>query len=110
MPAGQSRVPSAESAEPSFQVGQLTEDLKASLNFFAGERLQTLGAETLHRKRSHHAAIEERALQYFAAQFSLRCDISHEATGKRVAGPGGILDLFDRQRWRAKRMASDAER
>src|ERR1700675_2396437 len=109
MPAGQFRGPSAGSAEHSFQMGQLAEDLKAAVNFFAGERLQTLGAKALDRKRSHYTAVEESAFQHFAAEFSLRGDVSHEAAGKGVSGSGGIFDLFDRQRRRAKRMASDAE-
>src|SRR6185437_5430162 len=108
MPAGRSRGPSAGSAARSFQVGQLTEDLKARVNFFAGQRLQALGAKTLHRKRSHHPAVEERAFQDFAAQFSLRGDVTHEAAGKRIAGPGGILDFVDGQRGSAKGMAADS--
>src|SRR6185312_4796712 len=109
MPAGQSRDPIASSAGRSFQVRQLAEDLKAGVNFFAGEQLQTLGAEALHRKRSHHAAVEQSTLQSFAGQLSLRGEVSHEAAGKGISGAGGIFDLFDGQRRRTKRMAADAE-
>src|ERR1700694_2001282 len=109
MPAGRSRGPSAGSAERSFQMGQLAEDLKAGVNFFAGEQLQTLGAKALDRKRSHHAAVEESAFQDFAAQFSLRGDVSHKTAGKGISGPGRVFDLFDRQRRRTKGMAADPE-
>src|SRR5450432_66938 len=109
MPAGRFPAPSAGSAAHSFQMGQLAEDLKAGIDFFAGERLQALGAKALHRKRSHHTAEEESAFQNFAAQFSLRRDISHEAAGKGISRAGGIFDLFDRQRRRTKRMAANAE-
>src|ERR1700674_407703 len=106
MPAGQFRGPSAGSAERSFQMSQLAEDLKAGVNFFTGKGLQTLGAKALDRKRSNHAAIEEGAFQDFAAQFSLRGDVSHEAAGKRISGPGRVPDLLDGQCRRTKGMAA----
>src|SRR6185369_2070800 len=110
MPAGRSRGPSAGSAARSFQVGQLAEDLKAGVDFFAGQRLQALGAKTLHRKRPHHATVKERAFQDFAAQFSLRGDVPHEAASKGIACAGRILDFVEGQRGSAKGMTTDAIR
>ena len=47
----------------SLQVRQFTKDLESRVDLFTGQRLQALSAEALDRKRSHHAAIKERALQ-----------------------------------------------
>ena len=65
-------VPAAGSAALSFQVGKFAEELEARFDFLAGERLQTFCTETLHRERSHDAAIEEGALQDFAVDLPAR--------------------------------------
>ena len=91
------------------EVRQLAEDLKARVNFLARKILQALRAKALHRKRAHHSAIEQRALEHFPVDLSLRCDVSHESAGKGIARTSRILYLIDGKRGRAKRMRSDAE-
>ena len=76
---------------------QFAKDLEAGINFFAGEGLQAFGTKTLHRKRSHHPAVEESPLQDFAVQLFLRGDVSHESAGERVTRAGWIFDFFDGQ-------------
>src|SRR5262249_40581959 len=50
----------------SFEVCQLAENLEASINFVARERLQPFGAEALDGKRSHYTAIEQGAFDDLA--------------------------------------------
>src|ERR1700730_1433832 len=88
---------------------QFTEYLKARVNFLARKILQPLRPEAFHGKRSHYTAVKQGALQHLAIDLALRRDVSHESSGKRIAGPGRILYFFYRQRWRAKRMRSKAE-
>src|ERR1700683_2882003 len=93
----------------SFQVGEFAEDLESGVDFFAGERLQSFGSKTLDRERAHHTTIKQSALQNFAVQLFLRSDVSHESTGERIAGAGGIFHFLDRQSGCAKGMASNTE-
>src|SRR5580704_18746235 len=86
----------------SFQMGQFTKDLEASIDFFAGERLQAFGAKTLNGKRSHYAAIKKSAFQNFAVQLFLRSDVSHKSPGKRIASSGGIFHFLDRESGRSQ--------
>src|SRR6266403_5180072 len=91
------------------QVRQFAEQLKARFNFPATEILQPLGPETFHGKRSHHAAVKQGALEHLAINLSLGRDVSHASAGKRIAGSGRVFYFFNRQRWRAKGVRSDAE-
>jgi len=45
-----------------FQMRQFAEYLKARVDFFTREILQTLGAKAFHGKRSHHSAVKQGAL------------------------------------------------
>src|SRR5271165_4586328 len=92
-----------------FQMRELAEDLEAGVDLFAGEQLQALGAEALYGEGSHDAAVEKRALDDLAIDFSLGGDVSHEPAGKGIAGAGGVLDLLKRQGGGAERMSADAE-
>ena len=78
-------------------MGQFAKDLEAGVDFFPCKGLQAFGAKTLHGKGSHHAAIEEPALQHLAVQLFLRGDVSHESAGERIARSGWIFDFLDGQ-------------
>src|ERR1700704_6493552 len=91
------------------QVRQFAEYLKARINFLARKILQPLRPELFYRKRSHHAAVKQGALQHLAIKLALRRDVSHESSGKRIASPGRVFYFFYRQRRCTKRMRSKAE-
>src|ERR1700730_17758999 len=83
---------------------QLAEDLKPLINLVAGQRLQSLRAEALDGKRSHHSAVKQRSLQHFAVQFLLRREVAHKSARKRISRSGRIFHFFDGQCRSAKRM------
>src|SRR5579859_2029397 len=91
------------------QMGHLTEELKAGINFLAGKRKQALCAEALHGKAAHHASVEHSALEDIGRDFSLRGNVSQEAAGERVPGAGGVAHFIQRQRRDAKRMSAKTE-
>src|SRR4249920_3101191 len=105
-----SRGPSGARPGCSFEVSQFAEDLKAFIDFLACQGLQAFGSKALHGKRSHHAAVEQGALQHFAAQVFLRRDVAHETTRERIACAGWVLYLLDGQGRRAERVMSYAKR
>src|SRR5271166_3024565 len=93
----------------SVQMRQLAKDLEPLVDLVAGERLQPLSTKPLHRKRAHNAAVEHGVFQHAAVYFALRGNVSHEASGKAVAGASGIAHFVQGQSRRAKRMMSSGE-
>src|SRR5262249_39956463 len=49
------------------------------------------------------------ALEDFAIELLLRCDVTHESSGEGISGTGWIFDLLKGQGWRAKGMRADSE-
>src|SRR5215467_10793899 len=89
---------------------QFAEYLESAIDLFTCQILQPLRAKSLHRKRSHHPAIEECPLQHFAIHLSLRGDVAHESARKRIARSRRILHFVDGQRRRSKWMPAHSKR
>src|SRR5579862_1990694 len=73
-------------ADSSVKVGQLAEHLEPFIDLFAGQLLQPLRSEALHRKRSHHAAVEHRPPEHSRGQLLLRRQVAEEPAGEAISG------------------------
>src|SRR5215471_15870052 len=89
---------------------EFAEYLKSRINFLARQRFKTFRPKALHRKRSHHPAVEKRPLDHLAVQVFLGSDVPHESSGERIAGSGRVFDFFNRQRRCPKRVTPDSKR
>ena len=74
--------------------------------FIASERAETIHAELLATETAHHGAVDDGAAQLGRIEIAVRgrntptCQIADEASGKAIAGTGGIEHRLERQRRR----------
>src|SRR5579862_6420448 len=69
---------------------------KPGVDFAGGQTQYSFQAEILDSETGHHRAIHHGPPEVSFRKFGGASQIAHEAAGKAVASPGGIVDLFQR--------------